>query len=138
MNAVYLETSALLAWLLAEPREQEVRRALDEAEVVVTSTLTLVEASRALHTAERGNRMREGEARRVRGLLERARAEWVTMAVSEEVLARASRPFPAEPIRTLHAIHLATALEFLGAFPDLRLLSHDRRLRDNAQALGLE
>jgi len=59
------------------------------------------------------------------------------MALSEEVLARASRPFPVEPVRTLDAIHLATALEFTAAFPDLRLVSCDSRVRENAEALGI-
>jgi len=71
------------------------------------------------------------------GLFRRARSDWMTMAVCEDVLARASRPFPAEPVRTLDAIHLATALEFTRAFSSLRVLSSDRKIRDNAVALGI-
>ena len=51
------------------------------------------------------------------------------MAVTDGVLARAGSPFPVEPVRTLDAIHLATALELATAFPDLRVLSFDRRTR---------
>ena len=40
-------------------------------------------------------------------------------------------------MRTVDAIHLATALELAAAFPDLQLLSFDRRVRDNAEALGI-
>lgn len=43
-------------------------------------------------------------------MLERAQAHWTLFQVSEAVLARARRPFPVEPIRTLDALHLATAL----------------------------
>jgi hypothetical protein len=59
------------------------------------------------------------------------------MTVSDEVLRRAGRTFPVEPVRTLDAIHLATALEFTAVYPDLRVLSYDRRIRGNAEALGI-
>jgi predicted nucleic acid-binding protein len=58
------------------------------------------------------------------------------VSVTEDVLRRAGRPFPIEPIRTLDAIHLATA-ELLGQAPALMtILSRDSRIRDNAKALG--
>ena len=59
------------------------------------------------------------------------------MAVTSDVLARAGRAFPVEPVRTLDAIHLATALEFVATYPDLRILSFDERVRSNAEALGI-
>jgi hypothetical protein len=39
-------------------------------------------------------------------------------SLSDEVLVRAGRPFPVEPIRTLDAIHLAS-VELLGEPPQL-------------------
>jgi predicted nucleic acid-binding protein len=58
------------------------------------------------------------------------------VAVTDAVLARVSRPFPAEPIRTLDAVHLATA-ELLGEAPQLMtIVTRDARVRDNARALG--
>jgi len=137
MKVVYLESSALLQWLLGQSGSDKVRRAVDRAEVVLTSMLTLTEAERALIRAEEQDLLRGGDAQRLRGLLNRLQASWMRMAVSTEVLARASRPFPVEPVRTLDAIHLATALEFAAAFPDLRLLSFDDRVRNNAEALGI-
>jgi predicted nucleic acid-binding protein len=47
------------------------------------------------------------------------------------------RPFPEEPIRTLDAIHLATALLAKSLVPDLALLSLDERVRRSATQLGL-
>ena len=137
MTTIYLETSAVLTWLFGEPRSEEVLQTVNPADVVVTSTLTYAEVSRALLRAETDTVLRGGEAQKLRGILERARTGWMAMAVSDNVLARASRPFPAEPVRTLDAIHLATALEFTRAFADLRVLSFDRRIRDNAEALGI-
>jgi len=137
MSELYVETSAILTWLLAEKRADEVRGAVDAAETVVTSSLTLAEVERALLRAESDGTLRAGDGQRLRGLLQRARAGWTRMAVSEEVLDRASRPFPVEPVRTLDAVHLATALVFTRAFAGLRVFSFDRRILDNAAALGI-
>jgi hypothetical protein len=59
------------------------------------------------------------------------------MEVSEDVLSGAGRVFPEEPVRTLDALHLSTALLFLQAFPDLQMLAFDQRIDVNARALGL-
>ena len=51
-------------------------------------------------------------------------------------LRRALRPFPV-PVRTLDALHLATAI-FLNAESDpVQLASYDNRLRAAAQTLGI-
>lgn len=56
--------------------------------------------------------------------------------MTEAVLARAGRPFPIEPIRTLDAVHLATA-EALGEPPQLvSVVTRDVRVSENARALG--
>lgn len=137
MSALYLETSAVLSWLLGQAHAGEVRTTVDAAEVVVTSVLTFAETERALVRAESEELVRAADGQRLRGLLQRASTGWMRMTISEEILARAGRPFPLEPVRTLDAIHLATALAFTRAFADLRLLSLDRRLLGNARALGL-
>ena len=137
MSAVYLESSAVLHWLLGQSGAPEVRRAVDRADAVLISALTLTESERALIRAESEGVLRGGDAQRLRGLLNRAQAAWTRMTVSAAVLARAGRAFPVEPVRTLDAIHLATALEFATTFPDLQLLSFDRRVRDNAEVLGI-
>ena len=136
-DAVYFETSAVLAWLFSETRSEEVRASFDAARYVATSSLTLTEAERALVRYETEGALRAGDAQRYRGVLARARTAWLRMAVSDDILARASAPFPVEPVRTLDAIHLATALSFTKALPDIRVLSLDRRIMDNAEALGI-
>jgi predicted nucleic acid-binding protein len=58
------------------------------------------------------------------------------VAVTDAVLARVRRSFPVEPIRTLDAVHLATA-ELLGEPPPLMtIVTRDARVRENAVALG--
>jgi len=137
MTTVYLESSAVLHWLLGQSGATEVRRAVDRADSVLISALTLTESERALIRAESEGALRGGDAQRLRGLLNRAQASWMRMTLSDAVLARAGRAFPIEPVRTLDAIQLATALEFAATFPNLRVLSFDRRVRANAEALGI-
>jgi predicted nucleic acid-binding protein len=137
MKALYLESSAVVAWLLGESSAADVIRAMNEAEVRVTSQLTLVEIERVIRRSVALRLIRDASAQKLRGLLARHRKKWITMALTESVLARAGCAFPIEPVRTLDAIHLATALAFSEAYPELEMLTFDRRISENATALGL-
>jgi len=130
----YIESSALLAALLE--RDAAVLRALRAKGRQVTSALTLAEAARAIVRARTSGRLAPAQERAaVRGLRVFARRCFV-VAVTDTVLARVGRPFPMEPIRTLDAVHLATA-ELLGEPPQLMtIVTRDDRVRDNARALG--
>lgn len=102
----------------------------------VTSSLTLAEASRAIVRARATERLTVTEERAaVRALRVFARRCDV-VGVTDAVLGRVGRPFPVEPIRTLDAVHLATA-ELLGEPPQLlTIVTRDTRVRSNAEALG--
>jgi len=137
VSVVYVESSALLAWMLGEPEGVAARACIDNAEVAVTSVLTSMEAARALTRAEQEKLLKARDTQALRGLLRRTLAQWIQMEIGAEVRERATRPFPTEPVRTLDAVHLATALEFAQAFPEIELLSCNQGIRDNAEALGL-
>lgn len=137
MSTVYLETSALLTWLLGEPRSPEVVSRLNTARTVVTSVLTLLECERALVRIEAEERLRAGDCQKLKGMLAKASSEWTLMEVSREVRSRAAHAFPVEPLRTLDAIHLSTALAFMKVYPELLMLSYDRRVIENVEALGI-
>ena len=131
---VYVESSALLAALLEgdAPAIQRMRA----ADRLITSALTFAEANRALARARVSGRLSAAEERdAIRGLLTfRRRCEIVD--VSDEVLVRAGRPFPIEPIRTLDAIHIATA-ELLSEPPQVVMfVTRDKRVSENARSLG--
>lgn len=130
----YIESSALLAALLEGDRA--VLNALQANGRQVTSALTLAEAGRAIIRARTAGRLTPTQERAaIRGLRVFARRCFV-VAVTDAVIARVGRPFPVEPIRTLDAVHLATA-ELLGEPPQLvAIVTRDSRVRDNAQALG--
>jgi predicted nucleic acid-binding protein len=130
----YIESSALLAALLEGDRA--VLNVLQANGRQVTSVLTLAEAGRAIVRARGSGRLTPAQERAaVRGLRVFARRCFV-VAVTDAVIARVGRPFPVEPIRTLDAVHLASA-ELLGEPPPLvAIVTRDSRIRDNAQALG--
>lgn len=137
MKALYLETSAVLTWLLGEPRAAEVILIVNRARNIATSSLAILETQRALVRAETQRLLSPAETQQLMGLLARSQAGWLIMEISAEVRQLAGSRFPIEPVRTLDAIHLATALVFSRAFPGLSLLSYDRRILENARALGI-
>lgn len=134
---VYVESSAVLAWILGEAQGAEVRGHFGRAERVVSSTLTAVECGRVIARGARNGTFGHTEELAALHLLDRAAASWVTLEMTGVVLERARRGFPREPVRTLDAIHLATAVQFQEAIPDLAVVSLDERIRCNAQALAM-
>ena len=81
--------------------------------------------------------LKPADRQRLRGILYQTVQAWDLMEITPEVRSRAAMPFPLEPVRSLDAIHLATALEFLKSFPDLQILSRDQRIIANLEPLGL-
>jgi len=130
----YIESSALLAALLE--RDTAARNALQAPGRRVTSALTFAEASRALVRARVAGRLSTAEERAALRWLQTFHRRCDVFSVTEAVLARAGRPFPIEPIRTLDAVHLATE-EALGEPPQLvSVVTRDVRVSENARALG--
>ena len=135
---VYAESSAVLAWLLGEARGSDVRDRLASAELVIASDLTLVECDRVLIRAAALGELPEADAAGRRAELTAAAAHWTVLRVGAGVIDRARQPFAKEPLRTLDALHLASALVARAAVPDLAILSLDDHLRANARALGFD
>lgn len=133
----YAESSAVLAWLLGEPQEAAVRRLLAEAQSVVASTLTRLECARAIARGVITQRLGHANELAALQLLDAASRSWVTLEMIGRVLDRARARFPHEPVRTLDALHLSTALLFHEAHGALTMVSLDERLRENATSMGL-
>jgi predicted nucleic acid-binding protein len=102
----------------------------------ITSAITIAETSRALVRARLSGRLTAQQHRAALFALQRFARRCHLVGVTETILTRAGRPFPAEPVRTLDAIHLATA-EALGDPPALVIIvTRDLRVRENSMALG--
>ena len=136
--SLYAESSAVLAWLLAEPDAAAIAETLASADHVVVSDLLFVECDRACIRAEIRRALAPTQAAAVRSRLARVGAHWEKLRLSAAVLERSRQPFPLEPVRSLDALHLSSALIAQPQLPGLRVLSLDRRVRENAVRLGFE
>jgi predicted nucleic acid-binding protein len=122
---IYLDTSVALAHLLAEDRAPpaELWR-----EPLVASRLLEYELWVRLQALD----LMATHGESARSVLEQvAMLELIT-----PVLERAAAPFPA-PVRTLDALHLASADFLRQQGAAVRVASYDRRLLAVAQAMGL-
>lgn len=122
---VYLDTSVALAQLLGEDRVPTISL---WREALVASRLLEIELWTRLHA--RGLGASHGDA--ARDLLGRV----AFVELSPPVLARATEPFPT-PLRTLDALHLASALFLRDQRQVVRVATFDQRLVSAAAALDL-
>ena len=135
---LYAESSGVLAWLLGDSGGESVRKALASAEIVLASYLTLIECNRILIRTGATGRLTEAQVATREARLRQVETHWTLLEMDAEIVERARRPFPLEPIRTLDAIHLATALVARSAVPGIALLSLDDRVRRCGRQLGFE
>ena len=133
---LYVESSAVLAWLLEQDSGELVADSLAHAELVVASDLTLIECDRVLIRAVVLGELDEADADDRQARLNAVATQWTLLGLGDEIMERARRPFPTEPIRTLDAIHLASALIGRKAIPELAMLSLDTGVRRAANRLG--
>jgi uncharacterized protein len=128
----YIDTSILLRLAFHEPNHLADWQRIERR---ATSRLTRVEALRTLdrRLAQGGLGTSEFADRRAFVLALLAGIDLV--AVSHGILERAEQAFPT-PLRTLEAIHLATALALAARGP-VRFATHDAELAIGARAVGL-
>lgn len=124
MRATYLDSSAVIKLVIAEPESAALRQFVRRRRPLVTSALARTEVLRAVMPAGEAAVSRGREVLHVLDLVR----------VNDRVLDAAASLMPAE-IRSLDAIHLATA-QLLGE--DLgRVVTYDERMVDAAKHLGL-
>lgn len=136
--SLYAESSAVLAWLMTETAGPRIRQLLTDADAVVASDLTIIECDRVLIRAAALGEITEASAADRRAHLTAAAARWHVLRIGPEIVERARRSFPGDPIRTLDAMHLASALAARSAVAGLELLSLDDRIRRAGRLLGLQ
>jgi hypothetical protein len=103
---------------------------------VFASDLVLIECDRVLIRAVALGEIDEVAAADRRAHLNAAAAHWHMYRVTLDIVERARRAFPVEPVRTLDAIHLASALAVRSIVPGVELLSLDDRIRRAGEQLG--
>ncbi len=120
----YIDTSALVKTVIAEPESEALRRWLADGPTLISCDLIRVEAIRAVRLANPD----------AIPAVKRAAATLTTIRLDDGLLAAAAGLHP-PLLRSLDAIHLSAALR-LG--PDLAgVLTYDRRMIEGAEAVGL-
>ena len=134
----YFDTSALVKRYVDEAGRRQVLQLLRRHECVASAVLP-VELRSALR-----RRVTEGalEAARVPQILKRVaadRAYWTLVEVGTEVLSAAEKLVAVHPLRTLDAIHVASAQVFATGVSesDLMFVSADKRQTEAAAVIGL-
>ncbi len=123
---IYVDTSVLLAQLLAEDR---VPAEALWRETLVTSRLSEYELFNRLNA----HRLAASHGDAARALLSRL----ALIELAPPVLARALEPFPL-PVRTLDAVHLASLHFLRGLGREVALATFDQRQAKAARRLGIE
>jgi predicted nucleic acid-binding protein len=129
----YFESSVILRVVLGERgRLSEWSKTSD----AVTSEITRVECLRTLDRLRLVGGMADRELARRRATVLDVLTGFDLVRVNRAVLERASDPFPTQ-IRTLDALHLASALLLRTRFGALRFATHDADLAAAARSEGL-
>lgn len=123
----YLDTSALVPLLVAEPGSAACRRFWDDADDVVACRLAYVEAATALAAATRGGRLTPVQHSAVLELLDRLWAELAVVEVDERLVRHAATLADRFALRGYDAVHCASAAQLddedlVAATGDARLL----------------
>lgn len=124
MSALYLDTSVLGRVLLDEPDTAAIRRELGRFDRHISSRLLRVELHRL--------GLLKGMLQYVDELL----SGQVLIPLDEEILTAAESIAPSA-VRTLDAIHLATAVRLAGAGQLDTLMTYDKQLAAGAREHGL-
>jgi predicted nucleic acid-binding protein len=134
----YFDTSALVKRYVDESGRREVLQLLRQNQFV-TSAVLPIELRSGLR-----RRVAEGsiDAARLPAILKRVAADrpyWTLVEVGTDVLAGAETLVAAHPIRTLDAIHVASAQLFAAgiSMQGLTFVSADKRQTEAAVAVGL-
>lgn len=125
---IYLDTSALVKLIRSEPESDELGDWLDDHTEIpwITSSLTEVELPRAIRSAAP-----EGLPAVPSVLARLDRFE------IDSVIRATAAAYTQPSLRSLDAIHVATAQVAASAAPLTALITYDNRLGDAAEALGM-
>ena len=132
---VYLDASALVKLFVPEEESDALNRALSGLTDVIVSDLALTEMASAISRRTREERLTRAEARRLYREASKLQAASHRAELTPPIHRRAERLMLSltMPLRTLDALHLATALDAEAA----TVVTFDPRLRDAAVSQGL-
>ncbi len=135
----YMDTSVLLKRYLEESGTAEARRLLRRYRVV-SSAIAPVEATSALWRRRAAGDVADVDLQAILGRLAEDRSHWEFVDLTADVLDRAEQVIQRTGVRTLDAVHLASALTIQagnGRRRPTQFITSDARQREAAVGLGL-
>jgi predicted nucleic acid-binding protein len=123
-GAVYLDSSAIVKLVIREPESEALLAFLEPSQMRVTSALARVEVVRAVR-------------RHGRSATERAAAllDGLSLLALDDALLDSAAAIDANELRSLDAIHIASAQQLAGELD--ALVSYDERMLTAARSLGV-
>lgn len=137
---VYLDTSALVKRYIAEPGSQLVQHILQRHRPVGISRIAYVEAHAAFARLKNEKVLSRGDFESAAGAFDSDRDAFTWIEVRAEVVVSAKNLAVTHGLRTLDALHLASALEFrqrVGRV-DFFFVAADRKLLSAARGVDLQ
>lgn len=129
----YIDSSVVLRVVLGEPGRL---REWSRITAAVSSEIVQVECLRVLDRARVHGLLSDRELARRRATTLNVLSGFELIRLNRPVLARARDPFPTM-VRTLDALHLASALVVRNRYPAMRFATHDDDLAAAAASMGL-
>ncbi len=129
---VYVDSSVVLRIVL---HESDRLRAWGRIEAMWTSDLARVECFRVIDRARLSGKLSDISVATARQRVDELFESIELVAIDRRVLRRAAQPMPTA-LRSLDAIHVASALSVRTKVPALSLATHDDEMAIAAKALG--
>lgn len=128
----YFDTSALVKRYIQESGSKVIDRTFDEANEILVSAVTRIEAISAFRRLMGEKNISEADYEKLKSALDKDFEDFTVLPFSHEMLNKAYRIVDEEDLRTLDAIQLATVIiasEMIDQFivADQRLLSAAER-----------
>jgi hypothetical protein len=137
VNALFVDSSVVVSAVLERGLSGAAARAISKAKALIVSRLALVETARALLRARLLHRIDDDAFASAEEDVAVFFSRCEIWEVTRRICADAGVLAPDLPLRTLDAIHVATALTARKRIPSIRLLTVDARMRDAAETVGL-
>jgi uncharacterized protein len=128
-TCLYLDTSAVLRAILENGTTPEIEERIAAAPALVTSRVSLVESSRALHRLRQLGQISEEKFADAQREISAVWARCELWELTPSVCERARHVASANPLRTLDALHLATFLLAREKIEGLEFVTVDERLQ---------
>lgn len=128
-RSLYLDTSVVLRAVLENGTSPEIEARIAAAPALVTSRLSLVESSRALHRLRQVGEVSEAKLADAEREIGAVWARCELWELTPSVCDRARQVAPGKPLRTLDALHLATFVLAREKIEGLALVTVDHRLQ---------